>query len=163
MGIRWLVFRFRNALEGNGFIVSVAVFFLALGLILIPFVLLSSVQFTGTAVQGVDRGGIVYYTYNGQNYTVDDTSRFNSHTVYLRPKRPDTTAELGNTPTKVLDVAIVAVPFLIAFTITGVEARRYWRFRRAQYKPVPVGFGQGLDHEVLHRLIEKRRQDDQST
>jgi hypothetical protein len=64
---------------------------------------------------------------------------------------------------KVLDVAIVAVPFLIAFTIAGVEARRYWRFRRARHKPEPVGFGQGLDHEVLQRLIEKRRRDNEGT
>ena len=160
MGIRRLVVRLRSAIEGNGFIVSVAIFFLALGVILIPFVFLSSVQFTGTAVQGIDRDGIVYYTYNGQNYSLDDTSRFNSHTVYFRPSRPDTTAELGNTPMKVVDVVIVAVPFLIAFTIIGLEARRYWRYRRARFKPAPVGFGYGLDPEVLQRLIDKRRRDD---
>ena len=160
MGVRRLVTRFRSALEGNGFIVSVAIFFLALGLILIPFVLLSSVQFTGTAVQGTVRGGIVYYSYNGQNYSLDDTSRFNSHTVYFRPSRPDATAELGNTPTKVLDVAIVAVPFLIVFVIVGVESRRYWRYRRARFAPAPVGFGHGLDPEVLQRLNAKRRMDD---
>jgi hypothetical protein len=162
VGIRRLVARLRSALEGNGFIISVAIFFVALGLILIPFVLLSSVQFTGTAVHGVDRGGIVYYSYKGQNYSLDDTSKFNSHTVYFRPSRPDTTAELGNTPMKVLDVVIVAIPFLIAFTIAGVEARRYWRYRRARNKPEPVGFGQGLDHDVLRRLNEKRRREEQS-
>ena len=61
---------------------------------------------------------------------------------------------------KVVDLTIVAVPFLIAFAIVGVESRRYWRYRRARFKPAPVGFGQGLDPEVLQRLIDKRRRDE---
>jgi hypothetical protein len=157
--------RLRNALEGNGLVLGAALFFLALGLILIPVVFLSSVQWTGTAVQGVERGGLVYYSYKGQNYSLDDTSRFNTNTVYFKPKHPDTTAELGNPPIKVVDVASVAVPFLIGFAIAGVEARRHLRgrrLRRARNDAEPVGFGQGLDREVLHRLLEQRRQDDQN-
>lgn len=162
MGIRPLLTRVRNALDGNGFVVGAAIFFFVLGLILIPVVFLSSVQWAGTSVQGIDRGGIVYYIYKGQTYSLDDTSRFNSHTVYFNPKDPDTTAELGNAPLEVVDVVSVAAPFLIALAIVGVASRRHWRIRRARNDPAPVGFGHGLDHEVLHRLLEQRRRDEQS-
>jgi len=151
--------RIRNALDGSGLVIGAAVFFFALGLILIPVVFLSSVRWTGTSVQGVDRGGIVYYSYDGQNYSLDDTSRFDSHRVYFRPTRPDTTAELGNSASTVVDIASVAVPFLIALAIVGMEARRLWRTRRTRNDPAAVGFGHGLDLEVVHRLLDERRRE----
>lgn len=151
--------RIRDAFDGSGLVISAAVFFFALGLILIPVVFLSSVRWTGTSVQGVDRGGIVYYTYNGQNYSLDDTSRFDSHTVYFRPSRPDTTAQLGNSAATVVDIGSVAVPFLIGLAIVGFETRRIWRTRRTRNNPAAIGFGHGLDLEVVHRLLDERRRE----
>jgi hypothetical protein len=120
------------------------------------------VRWTGTSVQGDERGGIVYYTYHGQNYSLDDTSRFDSHTVYFNPKHPDTSAELGNSAETVVDIASVAVPFLIALAIVAFKARRVWRTRRTRNDPAAVGFGHGLDLEVVHRLLNERRRDAQN-
>ena len=150
--------RIRDAFDGSGLVVSAALFFFALGFILIP-VVFSSVRWTGTAVHGIDRGGIVYYTYQGQNYSLDDTSRFDSHTVYFNPKHPDTSAELGNSAATAVDIASVAVPFLIALAIVAFEARRLWRVRRTRNDPAAVGFGHGLDLEVVHRLLDERRRE----
>lgn len=77
--------RIKRWSDGNVLLITSAVFFIAVGSILATLVF-SSVLWSGTAVQGVDRGGIVYYTYDGQTNSLDDTSRFYSHTVYLDPK-----------------------------------------------------------------------------
>ncbi len=154
-----MIARLRNAFDGSGFVIAAAIFFFALGLILIPVVFLSSVRWTGTEVQGTERGGIVYYTYNGQNYSLDDTSRFDTHTVYFRPSRPDTTAQLGNSASTFVDVASVAVPFLIGLAIVSMEIRRIWRTRRTRNNPAAIGFGHGLDLEVVHRILDERRRE----
>jgi hypothetical protein len=156
-----LLARIKRWCDGNVLLIISAVFFIAVGSILASLVF-SSVLWSGTAVQGVDRGGIVYYTYDGQTNSLDDTSRFYSHTVYLDPERPDTSAVLGDPARKVFDVASVAIPFLIALVIIAAGVRRERQFRRGSGADDPSvgGFGHGLDPEVVHRLIERRRRAD---
>jgi hypothetical protein len=156
MGVRPVLSRIRKLPRRAGPLAVWAGLFVVLGLILIP-VMFSSVQWSGTAIKGVDRGGIVYYTYLGQNYSIDDTSSLNTHTVYLDPKHPDTSAELGNPYARALDVAVVAVPFVIAAVLVGFSLRQRARRRSEREHPKDGGFGQGLDPEFVRRLNAERR------
>jgi hypothetical protein len=146
--------------DGDGPMMIGASFFLVVGSILLAVVLTSStrVQWTGTSVKGVERGGIVYYTYDGQQNSLDDTSRFMSSTVYLDPSKPESTAMLGNVADRVVDVVSVVVPYSIAAIILGVGVTRRVRWRRRNNDPTASGFGYGLDPEVVQRLIQKQRQ-----
>jgi hypothetical protein len=146
-------------IDGDGALIAAAAFFLALGSLLLVVALTSSsrVQWTGTSVHGVERGGIVFYSYDGQNYSLDDTSRFLSHTVYLDPAKPATTAMLGSIGDRIVDLVSVLGPYGIAAVIIVVGVRRRRHYRRRANDPSAGGFGYGLDPEVVHRLIERRR------
>ena len=63
----------------------------------------------GTSIQGTERGGIVHYSYNEQNYSLDVTSRFMSSTVYLDPGHPDTSAMLDNSADRAVDIVTVGL------------------------------------------------------
>jgi hypothetical protein len=150
----------RDRFDGDGPMLIGITFFAVVGALLLTVVLTSStrVQWTGTSVKGVDRGGIVYYTYDGQQNSLDRTSRFMSSTVYLDPSKPESTAMLGDVADRVVDVVSVAVPFLIAATILGVGVSRRIRWRRRANDPSAGGFGHGLDPEVVQRLIQRQRE-----
>lgn len=154
MSLRGAAARVRRQLRGGPAAAWTAAFF-ALGLILAA-IEFSTVQWTGTAVQGVERDGIVYYTYRGQLHSIDDTSSFNTHTVYFDPSDPDTSAQLGNGVREAVDVTIVAVPFLIGLTIVGFAVRNRAIARRLS--PKSGTFGHGMDPDALHRLNVARRQ-----
>jgi hypothetical protein len=150
----------RDRFDGDGPMLLGASFFFVVSALLLTVVLTSStrVQWTGTSVKGVERGGIVYYTYDGQQNSLDDTSRFMSSRVYLDPSNPESTAMLGDVADRVVDVASVSVPFLIGVTIVGVGVTRRIRWRRRANDPAAGGFGHGLDPEVVQRLIQKQRE-----
>ena len=118
----------------------------------------TSVLWTGTSIQGVERGGIVYYTFRGQNYSVDDTSRFNSPTVYFDPHDPGGTAQLDNIAFRLVSVGLAALPILIALVIIGFDIRRRRIIRRQTKAPDERVFGDGLDVDLVHRLNVERRQ-----
>lgn len=118
----------------------------------------TSVLWTGTSVRGVERGGIVYYTFHGQNYSIDDTSRFNSPTVYFDPHDPSGTAQLDNIAFRLVSVGLAALPLLIALVIIGFDIRRRRIIRRQTKAPGERAFGDGLDVDLVHRLNVERRQ-----
>ncbi len=117
------------------------------------------VQWTGRSVQGTEIGGIVYCSYDGQNYSLDSTSRFMSNTVYFDPSHPYTSAMLGNAADRVLDIVTVAGPYAIATIILVTGTSRRMLRRRARRKPgssdPTTSFGQGLDPGDVRRLIER--------
>ncbi len=150
----------RSRFEGTApMLVGASVFFIVGCLFLVGALTgPTRVQWTGRSVQGTERGGIVYYSYNGQNYSLDSTSRFMSNTVYFDPSDPHS-AMLGNAADRVLDIVTVAGPYAIATIILVVGTSRRIRRRRARRRDLSSGttasFGQGLDPALVRRLIER--------
>lgn len=150
----------RDRLEGNRGLVAVVVILVAVSLLILHSCLSgpTAVQWTGTKVAGDERGGIVYYSYGGQQYSIDDNGRFNSTTVAFDDSDPSGTAMLLNPYERGFEIAGVVVPYLLAGGIVGLTLYRR-RQRRAEFlSGNDDGFGRGLDPEVVQRLIEKRRQ-----
>ena len=109
---------------GNGVVLTAAAACVVGGLLLIPAVFLTSVQWTGTAIQGHERGGLVYYTYRGRSETIDKVSRFRTDTVYLDPKHPTSSAQLGDNYTKAFDIGFACLPFIAAGAVLAYGFRR---------------------------------------
>jgi hypothetical protein len=90
----------------------------------------SLLQWTGTAVHDVQSGGIAYYSFRGQNYTlnVDSPEKWSS-TVYLDPGDPST-AMFANTLTRFTEAATVAGPYAGSVILLGLGFARRSRRRR---------------------------------
>ena len=88
----------RARLDGNRPLVAAVVILVAISLLILHSSLSgpSAVQWTGTRVQGVERGGIVYYSYAGEQYSIDDYGHFNTTTVAFNKSDPNDTAILVN-------------------------------------------------------------------
>jgi hypothetical protein len=120
----------------------------------------SMLQWTGTAVHAVDNGGIAYYSFHGQSYTLDVTAaRMQAGTVYLDPADPST-AMFSSPLTRWTDIATIGGPYaasmlLLTFGFARRSARRHLRDRG----PGP-SFGTGLDHTALGRLRDRQREVD---
>jgi hypothetical protein len=119
-------------------------------------------QWTGTAVQAVDHGGIAYYSFHGQNYTLDVTSpKLRSSTVYLDPANPSN-AMLSNPVTRWTDFATVGGPFAASVLLLtlGFVRRSRRRRRRLKDRGPGLSLGNGLDHGTEGRLLGRRREVD---
>jgi len=88
----------------------------------------SALQWTGTAHRGTERDGIVFYSFGGRDYTLDDpgSTRTGERTLYLDPSRP-ADAVLPSLGDRVLDIGTVGVPYLVAigFLLAGWRRRRH--------------------------------------
>jgi hypothetical protein len=149
----------RARLDGNGWLVAVVVVLVAVSLLILHSSLSgpTAVQWTGTKVQGVNKGGIVSFSYAGQTYSIDHSDSFDSTTVAFRKGDPADTAILVNRYERRVEVAGVVVPWILAAGIVGGTLYRRRR-RQGELLAGDDGFGRGLDPEVVQRLIEKRRQ-----
>ena len=129
--------------EDTGVFTAFAVVFFVLGSL---FVLAevqspSMLQWTGTAVHSVQSGGIAYYSFKGQTYTLNvPTPASFSSTVYIDPAEPST-AMFSNSLTRWTEASTVAGPYaggvlLLAFGFARKSRRR--RERLEKRGPVAV-------------------------
>jgi hypothetical protein len=120
----------------------------------------SMLQWTGTAVRAVENGGIAYYSFNGQTYTLDVTSPVkNPVTVYVDPAEPST-AMFSNPLFRWTDIASVGGPFTASVLLLTLGVAR--RSRRRHFKEHDLGvlYGTGLDSRTMSRLLERQRRTD---
>jgi hypothetical protein len=157
----------RERFAGLGPFVGTAAVLFVIGIIAVLLELQSPslVQWDGIKVHGVTTGGITYYTYGGQHYSVDnihasanDRTR-RPTTVWLDRSNPTdfNSAYIENAWARWLDFTIVMMWFFFAALIllAGLLRRR----RRHRRVVATMGeFGAGLSDEVVRRLLEERRQ-----
>jgi hypothetical protein len=125
----------------------------------------SVVQWDGIKVHGITTGGVTYYTYRGQNYSVDNIHASSSDrtrrptTVWLSRSNPTdfNSAYVENAWSRWLDFTIVMMWFFFsALVLSAGLLRRH--FRRRRIVETMGMYGSGLSDEVVRRLLEKRRQ-----
>jgi hypothetical protein len=117
----------------------------------------SMLQWSGTAVKAVESGGIAYYSFHGQTYTLDVTSPvLKSDTVYLDPADPSN-AMFSNPVTRWTDIASVGGPYTASVLLLTLGFARRSRRRHLQDSGSGVSFGTGLDHVTLDRLLDRQR------
>ncbi len=133
-----MAMQIRRRLEGTGPFAPLALAALVIGSV---FLLLaatgpSAVQWTGRQVHASEQGGVIYFSYQGQHYTMDDpgSKRTGTRTVYLDPADP--AAAITASPVdRALDVVTVGGPCLAAaaFVAAGVRRQRRYRWRRLEF------------------------------
>jgi hypothetical protein len=117
----------------------------------------SMLQWTGTAVGAVEDGGISYYSFHGQNYTLNVTSTLqHSSTVYVDPADPSN-AILSNPVARWTDIASVGGPYAAAVLLLALGLARRSRRRHLRERDPGPSFGGGLDRTTLGRLRERQR------
>lgn len=118
----------------------------------------SKLYWTGEAVVGHNRDGLVYYRVDGENYTVDDTRPvppFNTPvTVYVDRHEPS--QALIERPARWLDAAGVLMWFVLAtgcllWSALGPGVRK----RRAAKAAAGERYGDGLDAEWVSRHLNR--------
>jgi hypothetical protein len=150
--------------DGAGWFVGLAIALFAFTLIMLLGELQSPdlVLWTGHRVVGTEQGGIVYYRWHGQNYSVDAPGYGSSKaiSVYLDPASPDH-AMIDNVYNRALAASLIGVPFAGGVALLCVGLSRNYRSRRRQLRRgVPAdAFGQGLDSEFVARRLDELRRD----
>ncbi len=115
-----------------------------------------------SSVQGRDMGGLVYYSVDGVNHTVNDPQSFpgsptRTRTVYYLPSNPGD-ATLSNTASQILDWGLTAGPGAIGLGLfaTGFAKRRR-RSTRAGAQDEPDSFGNGIPTETIKEIVARNR------
>jgi hypothetical protein len=113
------------------------------------------------AVHAQEQNGIVSYSYQGRNYTIDDVGslRTGPRLVYLIPSNPADGA-LKVRANQIFDWSITAGPLLIALAFVGAGFVHKSRGRRQleEARSSSGGsFGLGLDEDTLRRLLAQQR------
>ena len=122
----------RQWFEDTGAFTGFALAFLVLGSL---FVLAevqspSMLQWNGTGVHASQSGGIAFYSFQGQTYTLNvPTPAAFSSTVYIDPAEPST-AMFSNTVTRWTEAGTVAGPFAAAALLLALGFARKSRRRR---------------------------------
>jgi hypothetical protein len=152
--------RVRAYSDGLGAYLGVAVallVFAVLGLLLLLQSPKDVLLWTGTRVVGSEQGGLIYYTWHGESYTLDVPGYGNAPhvVVYVDPSDP-TNAERESLFIRVADGALTVLPAALA---AGVVALGVYRRRstRRQDATRADGFGAGLDPDFVRRQLEQLR------
>jgi hypothetical protein len=154
--------RLRDMFSGTTPCSAVAVVFALVGVAFLGSVLLSPGGWQwwldAKAVHGTERDGIVFYSYGGTSYTVDDvgSSRNGPRTVYVIPSEPSNAA-LEEAPTQFLDWGMTAVPLVLAAGLVVVGLAKKRTADRERRRQAPGAFGAGLGRGTLDRLLEEQR------
>lgn len=133
----------------------------AVALLLVSFLFLLAVvqsptmlPWTGTAVGDVRSGGINYYSFQGQEYTLTlvPGERWSS-TVYLDPQDPSH-AMFAHPAGRWIEGATVVGPFAGAFLLLAFGFARRSKRRRNRLKGPgsKLSFGKGLDDGTVGQL-----------
>jgi hypothetical protein len=121
-------------------------------------------------VRGSEQGGIVTYSYRGVSYSLDDTTsqqlpgstKSKTRTVYLDPSDPSK-ARLDSAVARAIDVVTVISPFLAAIVFFGLGFRRKQRNDRRRRLTSAIApeerFGEGLDSDLVQRLLAQQKAD----
>mgnify|MGYP001552364023 CR=1 FL=1 len=152
--------RLRRALDGLGSHAAVAgvlAFFALLTLLVTIQSQSDMLLWTGHHTVGVEDNGLVRYRVDGQNYThvaKDPIASGTKVDIYYQASDPFT-ARVDSTAARVVDVAITAVPLMLALGVLALGVRRR-RLMRA--KPVAEkAFGAGLDPDFVQRQLDQLR------
>jgi len=95
-----------------------------------------NLMWTGQAVTGTERGGVVSYTWDGQSYTLNDagSTRTAPHvTVYLNPASPSG-AVLDDPTERGITIFMVVVPVVAAIALLALGGTREYRTKRRNAK-----------------------------
>jgi hypothetical protein len=139
--------------------------FLVLGLVFLVSILLTPDGWqwwlNAKTVHGHEQDGIVYYSYRGTNYTVNDPNslRTGTHPVYLISSKPYA-PQLTETGTQVFDWTVTGGPVLVAagFVAWGFRRRSQMNRRNTiDAKDSQATFGGGLDSPTVRRLIAEQK------
>lgn len=141
----------------GAFIAGAAALFLLGSLLLLAAVQSPTMlQWTGTAVHDVQSGGIAYYSFHGQSYTLNVPSPAAwSSTVYLDPADPSN-AIFGNPVTRWSDIVLVGGPFAASVLLLTLGFARRSRRRRLMERAERGSFGEGLDRQAISRLLDRQ-------
>lgn len=148
-----------HVFEGTGPFPGFALAFVILGSVFLLAAALSpnTLQWTGQAARGTERGGILFYSYGGQTYTLDDpaASPAAAQTVFVDPSNPSN-AMLDSPFDRWIDLLTIGGPYAAAALLlaTGYLRRARNRHRRRTRER---SFGDGLDPETVARLLEEQR------
>lgn len=116
-------------------------------------------------VQGHESDGVVTYSYQAQNWTVDDSrspTRSGPRTVYVIANAPYAGA-LVNTPTVILDWATVGGSGLLGAGLLALGFIRRSGMRRRQLEVEQGGFsphGYAIPTSVIRGIVAERERDD---
>ncbi|HEX4831043.1 MAG TPA: hypothetical protein VH478_08125 [Trebonia sp.] len=132
-----MIGRIREWFDGSGLYLAGAGVLLALALLSALLSLqVDGLMWTGQPASGTEQNGIVYYTWHGQSYTVDDSSGGGdgSHvTVYLNPGSP-AGAVVNNPTDRLITELMVGIPFLASAGLVILGGTRNYRWKRRNAK-----------------------------
>ena len=115
-------------------------------------------------VPGSEQNGIVYYTYGGRNYSVDDVNSFRTgpRSVWVDPSNPSNSV-LHVTVAQASDSLVTGGPYAASVLLLVAGFRRKRRIRRQREERAleyPDGFGDGIDANLVRRLLSERQRPD---
>ena len=153
-------------LDGTGPFSGLAVLFWLIGLAWFVSILMSvngvNWWLNVRSVQGREMDGLVYYSAQGSNYTVNDPQSFagakpRTRTVYYISSQPGN-GSLSNTGNEVLDWSLTAGPGAIGLLLLGAGfVKRYQRSRRSRTDSRTGSFGDGIPDDTIQQLLGRNR------
>ena len=125
----------RKWFDGAGWFVGLAVALFTFALLAVFLTLQSSdsVLWTGQHVTGTEQGGIVYYRWDGDSYSLDAQGNGSSNavSVYLDPGNPSH-AVIDNAFGRAMAVLLIGVPVAGGVVILGGTRNYRWARRNAK-------------------------------
>jgi len=151
---------FRSRFDGLGAHVGAATVLVVLAALSLLLFLQSPrdrLLWTGQKVVGTERQGLVWYTWDGQSYSLDVPGyrTIPQVTVYLDRSNPSD-AVTNSLLTRAMDGLFLVVPLVLAGVIVMFGVRRVRR-ERAYIDQPDRKFGIGLDPEFVQRHLEENR------